>query len=193
MLSSAHNELAISVRDWSHVFSNYQVVDGSVDGTHADHIHAQTALEQAASSYTKLCTSIGGRALDCAEIFNADFESWVNRGIENTPDFSATHTNWRPSESPDEFIPLLAPLRVPNGIRSSAFILNFAVTKQVPSTTESVVSKATAQIANPQDIAAVEAPVRSIGFSGGDGSVFFGINGFKNAQGASNLRSFCGI
>lgn len=173
MITKQTLELAKNVNDWAQVFAGYQTSDGSVDGNYEDYANASVALERTTEVHNALCQQVGGIAVDCAELFKKDASNWINNGLHNAPDFSHTHAEWKPPSAEQEVVPFLAPVRIPNGIRGDSFILNFALTQKRPDSARNIVEEATSQISNPEEVVIVNAPIRSIGYSDGDGSVLF--------------------
>lgn len=164
---------AHAVREATHVFSSDQVADGSVGVSLEGYTNAHHLLESIIGAYQRLCMQIGGKALDCAEMFSEDTQRWIDSGLHNMPDFSTTHSHWTPSSSERDLRPFLAPLRIPNGLRGGSFVLNFALTRARSEKTKHIVEEAAKEVNGAFSIPIVEAPVRTVGFSVGDGGVIF--------------------
>jgi hypothetical protein len=167
------SDIALETINWSMAFSEHQLPDGSVSPYSDVNRVARTALEKLTDSYQLLCHGLGGSALESFGAYQQDVDEWLGRGLENPPNFRATHDTWRPSADPEELVPFLAPIRIPNGVRGGSFIMNLAVASHHGSQHQEVVAQATAELETTKAVAVIEAPYRTLGFSGGDGSVVF--------------------
>ncbi len=182
---------ADEVTRWTEVFSSYQNSDGSSASSDNEPNADLIALEQIEQAYSELCHEIGGLALNSLRCFELDIDAWHQTGLDNAPDFRATHSAWRTPDK-NQSAPFIGPIRIPNGIRGGSFILNFALLEDLPLKHLDILEQTTTAVKiPPKDVPVLEAPHRSLGYSGGDGSVLFSeLMSSSNRQGEQTFGAF---